>query len=583
MKKKVICYLLALGMLGSSMTANAGSLPDENHTAEADEALPEESEEELPEESGEKYAKENQEEELLGAAVETQGGDVFESAKEISLDTEYASNKRGCWYKFTTKTEPAYYDLEIKGTNIALYDGRDSKVSMTTHYGRNFAKLEPDSTYYLYAGTDGGDSYYYFQVYALLDPEGDTAEEAYPLPADEIYRTSLAVIRDFDYYIIRTGQAGYYRFAIGNETVPSPGPHMIVYNQYLTELEVSDNSGNIRLPLEADTEYYILAKNASWTWGGGGPGKYNIQWEYLTDNEGDTMETARSLREGDVYEGDLCAGKDEDFYRLTPGHSGTYVIDISNTSKSGRKDYKIYTELGEVLKSGYVYSERKTSVELELTAGSVYYLDVHGNNYDGNIGKYLVSYGRTFPFSDVAQESGWKYDSIRYVYDNDIMNGINGTTRFAPDEPLTRAMFATVLYRMAGEPFVQFRNIFEDVPAGTWYSNAVVWAYDTGIVQGVSRTRYGTSENITREQIAKMLMEFGDKVGHYEMNEKANLDSFPDRSDVSGWATGYMQWAVGSGIISGSSVGGVNYLDPRGNATRAQCAAMLTRFCRQYE
>ena len=189
----------------------------------------------------------------------------------------------------------------------------------------------------------------------------------------------------------------------------------------------------------------------------------------------------------------------------------------------------------------------------------------------------------SWPFSDVAiNEGNWKYDSVKYVYINNIMNGINGTTRFDPDEPLTRAMFATVLYRMAGEPPVQFQNKFEDVSAGAYYSNAVIWAYNQGIVNGLDGgKRYGINEYITREQIAKMLKEYG-RVMKYTMNESADLERFPDKSEVSGWAVGYMQWAVGSGMVTGKNVGGTFYLDPKGNATRAECAAMLTRFMERY-
>lgn len=186
-------------------------------------------------------------------------------------------------------------------------------------------------------------------------------------------------------------------------------------------------------------------------------------------------------------------------------------------------------------------------------------------------------------FSDVENNPGnWKYDSIKYVYDNGIMNGISGTTRFEPDEPLTRAMFATVLYRMAGEPSVQFENKFEDVPDGRYYSQAVIWAYREGIVQGIEGgQRYGTDGYITREQIAKMLMEYA-RFKNYNISERADLNSFPDVKAVSSWAGTYMQWAVGCGLIGGKNINGTYYLDPKGNATRAECAAMLMRFMEKY-
>lgn len=186
-------------------------------------------------------------------------------------------------------------------------------------------------------------------------------------------------------------------------------------------------------------------------------------------------------------------------------------------------------------------------------------------------------------FSDVAAAPGnWKYDSIKYVYEKGIMNGIKGTTRFDPDEPMTRAMFATVLHRMAGEPAVQFENKFADVPNGIYYCNAVIWAYKRGIVQGVDGgSRYGSDENVTREQMAKMLMEYA-RVQGYGTGERADLSGFPDKENLGGWAVEYMQWAVGSGIIGGKNLNGVFYLDPKGDATRAECAAMLTRFMKKY-
>ena len=161
------------------------------------------------------------------------------------------------------------------------------------------------------------------------------------------------------------------------------------------------------------------------------------------------------------------------------------------------------------------------------------------------------------------------------------MNGINGTTRFDPDEPLTRAMFATVLYRMAGEPSVTFENCFSDVGKGRYYDNAILWAYKSGIVNGYADGSYGVDDYITREQIAKMLRVYA-QVRGYSTDERANISLYPDAFEVSGWATEHMSWAVGCGMINGKNVGGTYYLDAKGNATRAECAAMLTRFMGRY-
>ena len=191
-----------------------------------------------------------------------------------------------------------------------------------------------------------------------------------------------------------------------------------------------------------------------------------------------------------------------------------------------------------------------------------------------------------FPFRDVAVVSGnWKYEGIKYVYENGVMNGItnpDGTIdSFQPDESLTRAMFATVLYRMAGQPPVEFEDCFSDVSTGRYYSSAIIWAYKNGIVNGYADGNYGVDDYITREQIAKMLRIYAQARG-YSANDRADLSRFPDISEVSGWAMEHMSWAVGCGMINGKNMNGTYYLDAKGNATRAECAAMLMRFIKVY-
>ncbi|MBR6769927.1 MAG: NPCBM/NEW2 domain-containing protein [Lachnospiraceae bacterium] len=191
---------------------------------------------------------------------------------------------------------------------------------------------------------------------------------------------------------------------------------------------------------------------------------------------------------------------------------------------------------------------------------------------------------KKFPFTDVPVISGnWKYDSVKYVYDKGIMNGISGTTLFQPDHPLTRAMFATVLYRMAGEPAVTFESKFSDVKDGTWYSKAIIWANQQRIVDGFQDGSYGINTNITREQIAKMLYEYA-KVCKYDISAKKELNTFTDAKSVSGWAVDYMKWATAVEMITGKPNEDKTYrLDPKGEATRAECAAMLTRFQNKYK
>lgn len=187
-------------------------------------------------------------------------------------------------------------------------------------------------------------------------------------------------------------------------------------------------------------------------------------------------------------------------------------------------------------------------------------------------------------FTDVEQDGNWKHESVNYVYQKGYMADVGNSRQFQPDAFLSRAMFATVLYRMAGNPEVVFTPRFSDVKDETWYSDAVLWAFQEGIVQGLGDGSYGVDDNITREQIAKMLYEYG-RVCEYSLDEKKDLGSFTDPEKVSDWAVTYMEWAVGTGMISGKPDNPERTsfsLDPQGDATRAECAAMLMRFAAYY-
>lgn len=190
-----------------------------------------------------------------------------------------------------------------------------------------------------------------------------------------------------------------------------------------------------------------------------------------------------------------------------------------------------------------------------------------------------------WPFVDVPVKPGdWIYEGVKYVYENNIMSGVlkaNGSIEFQPGVAMDRSMFAAVIYRMAGNPQVNYEPIFSDVPAGQWYSDAVVWAYKRGIVSGYPDGRFGVNDSITREQMARMLKGYADVQG-YGTYERGSLDAFADASRVSDWASDYVKWAVGSGMLSGKVINGQKYLDPLGNATRAECASMLKRFMEKY-
>ena len=185
-----------------------------------------------------------------------------------------------------------------------------------------------------------------------------------------------------------------------------------------------------------------------------------------------------------------------------------------------------------------------------------------------------------WPFKDVAvNDADWIYQGVSYVYDKEIMTGMT-TTTFGPAGDLSRAQFATILYRMANKPPVTFRKIFPDVPAGEWYSGPVVWANDAKVITGYQTGLFGANDNITREQMAAMMFRYAEYCG-LDVSQAAELSTYPDADKVSDWASEAMQWAVGTGIITGKD-GGVR-LDPQGNASRAECATIIRRFMEKYE
>ena len=177
------------------------------------------------------------------------------------------------------------------------------------------------------------------------------------------------------------------------------------------------------------------------------------------------------------------------------------------------------------------------------------------------------------PFTDVT-EADWFFDSVKYVYEKNLMNGLTATT-FEPGKPTSRAMIVTILYRLEGSPLVIKEHGFSDVKQGSWYEDSVAWAAANGIVTGYSDTEFGPSNNITREQMAAIMYRYA-TYKNYDVSKKGDLTQFSDISTLSSYAAESMSWAVGTGIISGKGSG---KLAPRAGATRAEAAAMLKRFC----
>ena len=175
-------------------------------------------------------------------------------------------------------------------------------------------------------------------------------------------------------------------------------------------------------------------------------------------------------------------------------------------------------------------------------------------------------------FTDV-EENGWYHTGVDFMVKNGFMNGV-ADDAFDVDGNLTRAQLVTILYRIAGEPESTATNPFADVADGQWYTNAVIWAAENGIVKGANTTTFAPNDQITREQIATILF-------RYAKAEKVEgkLAGFPDAEKVSDYAADAMAWAVEQGLINGiSESDGKTYLAPQETATRAQIAVILMRY-----
>ncbi len=189
-----------------------------------------------------------------------------------------------------------------------------------------------------------------------------------------------------------------------------------------------------------------------------------------------------------------------------------------------------------------------------------------------------------YAFRDMPAPGDWAHAGLDYCISRGYINGLSATS-VDPSGTCTRAQLVCILYRIQGEPKVvdgyelaKLRAPFDDVPRGQWYTNAIWWAKLTGIVNGTSATTFDPSGRITREQLAAILYRYTAKYAPDATGNAASIAAYPDAGSVSPYARDAMAWAVGNGLISGIPHGKTDYLEPGGNATRAQVAAILMRY-----
>ena len=263
--------------------------------------------------------------------------------------------------------------------------------------------------------------------------------------------------------------------------------------------------------------------------------------------------------------------------QLSLAHDGRFGFTMTLSAPLGRDNADYWANL-------YWYNERTEELEFQQAAriandGTAEFALDHASDYA------IVIDDRShepvdLPFNDVP-EGYWAYDAIQYVYGEGLMAGTSGST-FSPEGTTTRGQIVTILWRLSGSPVVNYLMDFDDVDPAAYYAEAIRWATSEGIAGGYGGGVFGPDDPITREQLAVMLHRYAQHEGYdVSIGEDTNILSYADAFTVSEYAVSALQWACGAGIISGTGDGST--LTPQGEATRAQAATVLMRFCEEYQ
>ena len=269
---------------------------------------------------------------------------------------------------------------------------------------------------------------------------------------------------------------------------------------------------------------------------------------------------------------DTVAG-DGTVVQFTLAHEGAFGFPMTLTVPLGRDNAGAWANL-------YHYNEDAAAMDLEASVriaadGTAAFPLTHASQYAVVIDEsdHSQGSGEQHPFTDVSADA-WYAQAVQYVYENGLMDGIENN-QFAPEHTTTRAQLVTILHRLEGQPAVTGESGFTDVEADTWYTDAVVWAAANGIVNGVSDTRFAPGDEITRQQMAAILYRYAEAKG-YDVTASADLSGHPDAETIQAYAQIPMAWACAQGLLQGFED---DTLRPAGNATRAQIATILMRFC----
>ncbi len=376
-----------------------------------------------------------------------------------------------------------------------------------------------------------------------------------------------------DFAIIRVGYRGYgdsgtlcedsyYKTNLKNATAAGIPVGVYIFSQALTTAEARAEANfvisriksyNVTLPVVMDYEFAGTSDSRLV--------KANLTKAEATNNCLAFIDTVKKAG----YEPMVYANKN---YLTNNLNASTVAAEASiwlanyttNTTYSGEYDYWQYAEDGYLsacsgnggaVDANFLFTKQSTTSNSNSTTTTV------------------------SGFKDVSS-SAWYASAVEYVAENEIMVGTSSTT-FEPSATVTRAMAAKIMYNLAGSPSVSGSNSFADVSSGSWYSKAVTWAQKNGIMGGYSTTKFGPNDILTREQLATVLYRYAAYSGK-SVSASASLSKFSDSGSVSSFASTAMKWAVANGVINGSVSGSKTLLLPKGKASRAECAQVMMNY-----
>lgn len=297
----------------------------------------------------------------------------------------------------------------------------------------------------------------------------------------------------------------------------------------------------------------------------------------LTQNDGTYTITEKTTSSGGASHPEAGSTSSSDRYEITKPskvENGSIKVSDSKAKKGDTVTITVTPDEGYELDKLAVYDKDGDKIDLKDKGDGKFTFEMPKGDVEIEVSCALIEDETVKAnFADVAADA-WYADAVQYVYENGMMSGTSETT-FSPDLTTTRGMIVTILYRLENEPTVTGTTAFTDVAADQYYANAVAWAAQNGIVSGTTATTFAPNNAITREQMAAILYRYAQFKG-YDVSVKADLSVYTDAAQVSTYATDAMAWANGAQLITGTSQA---MQTPASNATRAQVATILMRFC----